>query len=267
MSKEMFITVGTSLFSSASWEMRGRVKELVEEKTGLDYEEEWLRGEALTSPEKRLTSPSGAHTVTLLKDRLKAHNAEEWSGYLPQELLDGDPPATTAMRYSAELATLVKMAVEEGMTLRELLRSYAAIRLVAEEEAEPWAPAKHLACYLNRIADRQKEELARVWAIPGLSSTDPERLLGSQDQGLPRLLMDVYRRCRESDVAQVDLVIAGGYKIYGAVLSQLLPLLENEEPRLIYIFERGDKLMIFQRGFVKVDGRDYPLLLKLGDRR
>lgn len=259
MSKEMFITVGTSLFRSASWEPRGRVQDL-----GEGYEE-WLLGDALRSPQMRMAG-GGAHTVARLQERIKKHNADEWSGYLPQELRDGDPPAATAMRYSSELATLVLMAAEEGRPLRKLLRSYAAIQLVAAEEAETYPAACHLAYYLNRIAGRQKEELARVWHIEGLSSTDPGVLLGRTESGLLRLLLEVYQRCRESTVRQVDLVISGGYKIYGAVLSQLLPLLDNEEPRLIYIHEEGDRLMIFRRGEVRMEGRDYPLLLALGER-
>lgn len=251
MSKEMFITVGTSLFHSASWEQRGRALDLGDGYAG------WLVGEALTSPEQRLAG-SGAHTAALIERSLKPHNREEWSGYLPTELLAGDPPRPTAMRYSAELATLVLMAGEKS-TLRDLLGSYAAIRLLADEAAPTFTVARHLACYFNRIAGKQQEEPAQVLPIDGLASTDPRQLLGDAT-GLPRLLDEIASRCRETVVTEVDVVITGGYKIYAAALAELGSLLRGTRPRLIYIYEQGNQLITFRAGRIRIGKQEADLV-------
>ena len=75
--------------------------------------------------------------------------------------------------------------------------------------------------------------------VYGLSSTDPAVLLGDHT-GLGLLAQIVLREL--NDALQTDLVVSGGYKLYGIVLTSLLRIPEKKV-RLLYIHEEGSRLI------------------------
>lgn len=237
MKKVMFVTVGTSLFHSASWEAS---TEVLRDVAGYD---QWTSEQLLREPEARKKSPAGARIQDRLEFVLNVDNAAAWAERLAGDLLSGETDFTTVMRYSAELATILKLYQEEARseTLPEFLRSYTHIYLPCDTSAQGAAPlayvaANHLAAYLNRLAEANGM-LAKIMPIPGLSSIVQDELLGT-NTGLG-LLAD--RLVGETEAAdQVDFVISGGYKLYGVFLY---PLLETKKARLLYIYEGGGWLL------------------------
>jgi hypothetical protein len=253
MSKLMFVTVGTSLFHSATWEA---TPEVLSCAPGYG---DWLTKDAVGSPEARQRGERAARTRAGLMEHLAVENVSEWAERLALDLL-ADPPRGPAMRYSAELATLLKMHEEgeESPSFRDFLRGYERINLVFERDhdagGQPNASrvaGEHLVGYLNRLAGF---EVAVGLPIRGLSSTDPARLIGGGggfgDGALQRLAEEL-EKVRRPGVALVDLVISGGYKLYGVALARLAEESKREPIfRLVYVHEMGDRLMTYARGSI-----------------
>jgi hypothetical protein len=247
----MFVTVGTSLFHSASWEP---VKDLA---IAIPAYEAWTRPELLASPEKRKSAENAELILAKLKARLLEQNAAIWAGRLPSDLRSGRPDRGTVMRYSAELATILKLAEHEpqgGGTFGEFLGSYAAVHLVSDPSFHPGrgklsnVAAHHLTAYLEALAPAGWGG-ARREDVPGLSSANPDEILPADEgSGLPLLAKRL--RSAAQQHASVDLVISGGYKIYGIFLA---PLLASAKFRLVYLHEEGERLLIL-RG----QGEDQP---------
>ena len=240
MSKVMFVTVGTSLFHSASWEPD---KALLLDVQGYD---KWTASEELLGePEAR--KQIGRIIQKRLEDVLTTVNAVPWAGRLARELADGNPAPKTVMRYSAELATILKLFEAEGRTdeaLEDFLQSYDHIYLPCDSSGQgtanlAYVAAHHLAAYLNRLAG--KDGLAQVLSIHGLSSTVREVLLG-ETTGLGRLA----KLIEAEEAERQDFVISGGYKLYGIYLYPLLDL-KDRTVRLLYIHEDGKGLMEISR--------------------
>lgn len=264
MRRMMFITVGTSLFQSASWE------EAAVPASEVPYYAEWLepgepgRPGPRESPEARLDSPHAARIRAALREGLTARNAGEWASRLPPGLAAADP--AEPMRYSAELATLLHLCEAEGLSLSDLLATYGRIHVVFDGDPADLSAAAgaHLVAYLNRVAGA---ELAQSLPVSGLSSPDPQRLLGSAHEkgALKRLVEQLMGEVREAggELERVDLVVSGGYKIYGVVLARLADLGEGQRRRLglhaqrpafrlAYIHEKGSGLVTYSGGLLAV---------------
>ena len=131
MSRLMYVTVGTSLFESATWQA---ADELVGKVRGY---EEWLTEETLRSPEARRSHRLAARIRAALAEHLSVANVGEWTEFLPDELRAGVHRGP-AMRYSAELATILEMYQDDcrpGMTFRDFLTSsYRQVHAVYEED-------------------------------------------------------------------------------------------------------------------------------------
>jgi hypothetical protein len=236
----MVLTVGTSLFHSASWEAAGPLE-------GFAGYQRWLRrNELLREPRQR---DRDAPTQSVVEKRLldtdqgSTVGVEPWVAILPEELQAGTfgTPEHT-MRFSAELATLLVLAEQRRQTPRELLCSYGTIVIPADptrygpeaEERKSYVAAAHLRAYLNRIAGAEK---ACLWEIPGLASTRPKELLAAL-----ATLREKALNLGDEYPHQIDLVVTGGFKLYGYVLA---PLVTGVAPtdgrlvRLVYIHETG----------------------------
>lgn len=257
MSKVMFVTVGTSLFQSASWEPQDDGELPVK----VPYYRQWLAAEQLGSPEARRATRYARETENELREALDGKNAAQWARFLPSELFgDGWPAPATVMRYGAELATILKLHELEGKSrsLRDFLRSYEIHVIyddrVSERGTAPvFVAARHLIGYLDAIAGTA---VAAPLEIPGLSSTDPELLIGSKAKptGLWKLActLEPVVKAGERDV---DILFTGGYKLYGVVLSHLS---SYPRVRLMYIHETADTLVIFAENQIGVRGRFEP---------
>jgi hypothetical protein len=241
VSRAMFVTVGTSLFHSASWEP---VEDLMIAVPGY---EAWTRGDLLVSPERRKSAKDAERTLAGLKSRLLEQNASIWAARLPAELRSGRPDRGTVMRYSAELATILKLGEHEPQSsgsFGDFLRSYEAVRLVsdptfyADRGRLSNVAAHHLAAYLAALAPGWAG--ARPEDVPGLSSADPDEFLPDDDgSGLPLLAKKL--RMAADRHQSIDLVVSGGYKIYGIYLA---PLLASSRFRIVYLHEESERLLI-----------------------
>lgn len=243
MKKGMFITMGTSLFHSATWEPGAGAL------AGLQKYEEWTSPDLLKSPEKRLSSASATEVRNSLKILLKAENAEEWWGYAARDLAHGDPNPNTLMRFSAELTTVLKLAQEEPAKsdkLSDFLSSYDEILLAFDPDNKDQGPnlpkiaSYHLYSYLSHLG---KSRIV-LQAIPGLSDPSPATLLDDPNRGLRKLARIVAEAGARNE--QMDFILSGGYKIYGIFLHPLLRE-ERRNFRLIYLHEEGSKLLVITK--------------------
>lgn len=278
MSKVMYITMGTSLFNSASWEL-GTLPIEPRHRSDFRYYEKWLsdvperydrQGRCpRNSPDARLTSPYADRNRAALAKHLKRENGPQWAKALPQALRDGTPIPGDVMRFSAEMSTLLKLyeySEEEADSPRydsfgEFLRSYSRIEVLLDDRLpaaglEPLgnAAGQHLIAYINEITGR---ETARGCEIGWLSSTEPDKLI----RGLGELARTIEKDVK-ADVPHLDLVISGGYKIYGVVMAHLTT---SGKPgaRIIYIHETGSKLISFQEHQIAIEGHK-PVLEPVG---
>src|SRR4029077_12952098 len=234
LSKVMFVTVGTSLFHSASWETDSLTAEIREYR-------EWTAGNALCSPEARKRTRNAERIEAALEKGLCAGDYDLWTRRLPEDLLSGSPNMDTVMRYSAELATILKTwnLTSEFQTFGDFLRSYSTIHLLADPSFRlPFQAARHLAPALNTLA--RNVGPAQLLPVYGFSSTDPGVLLGDHT-GLGRLARFILQDLK--DALQVDLVVSGGYKLYGITFTSLLWWFPEKKVRLLYIHEEGNLLM------------------------
>ncbi len=243
MSKVMFVTVGTSLFHSATWEWVEGMRVEVAPYEGWTKDDELLQ-----NPERRKSTRDAACIMDGLKNRLDLENARTWASRLPKRLLAGEPEPHTFVRYSAELATILKLADRENggnERLGDFLCSYEAIHFVCdpkrydEKRSLTQVAAVHLARYVNEIA---KEEKAEECLIPGLSSHRKDDLLADSNTSGLRLLAETLRQASAAH-QQVDILLSGGYKIYGIFLA---PLLQDSRFRMAYIHEEGELLLTLQ---------------------
>jgi hypothetical protein len=241
MSKVMFVTMGTSLFHSASWDPA------VEPAHSIPYYDEWTHDEAQASPEKRHEALHSQKIKVALRAALRNDNTKEWAAALPRDLQDEKEVLTSErLRFSAELATLLKLADAEAghETHRDFLRGYDQIILVHDSDVikgrinRPWIAALHLECYLTTFLGEGRVALLEV---PGISSLEQDRLLGAYS-GLGELA-GILGACPAD---QIDLVISGGFKIYGIVLS---PAVREAHfgVRLIYLHEEGSSILSYPR--------------------
>jgi hypothetical protein len=244
MSQVMFVTMGTSLFHSASWDpAKAPADRLV-----AAYGASWLRPQLLKDPEGRLTSPGSAEIRASLHDRLQEGDPAAWASALPDDFLGGEPSSSTFLRYSAELATILKVADAEGGSAgcAGHLRSYDAIELVFDDDGGrgkfPALAASHLEAYLERLVG---PGIARPCPVPGLSSTDFHRLLNQPNAGLPRLGDKIVEAAKAGH--RIDCVISGGYKLYGIYLAPMA-LSRGSGMRLLYMHQEAESYLTLQIG-------------------
>ena len=255
MTRVMVVTVGTSLFSSASWDPRTErwpdTEGLPERIEGYDR---WWR-KLRDRPDERLHEIT---TVEAFQSALTRENASEWAALLP-EGLPGQTSGPTK-RYSAELSTILALAAHQGETtgrslsVREFLRSYDEVVVITDpapsdgDEFRSYVAATHLVAYLSALAGDGSP--IRLQPLAGLASRDPERL----GPGLRKLQRFVDGLLLDDWCLELDLVLTGGYKLYGYLLSPLA--FGRETVRMIYRHERAEDLVILRGSTVRVGQAD-----------
>src|SRR6185295_9660992 len=164
MKKEMFITVGTSLYFSASWENEGPA-------AAIEGYAEWLKGDKKTRPEERRKSRKG-----MIEEELRAsltaqpENVEKWTAILPEKLLSGEHDPTENLRFSAELSSLFMLADSEKVNVRDLLSSYEAVHVVVDPtdwtHGSSYVVGMHLKGYLQVIAGSDDSQKIALFEVP-----------------------------------------------------------------------------------------------------
>jgi hypothetical protein len=150
------------------------------------------------------------------------------------------------MRYSAELATILKLSEQEKEgdgSLGAFLRSYESIELACDPSryagrSLSFVAASHLREYLNLVA---AEPRARLCNISGMSSPRIEDLW-ADDGGLAKLGEKVGNILDRASF--LDVIISGGFKLYGLYLA---PLVTHKWARLAYLHEEGADLITIPR--------------------
>lgn len=246
MKRAMVLTVGTSLYHSATWNHAGPLEKI--EGYG-----SWLG-------DRYLGDPNARHQDGIVGGRLgegldatrSTTEISAWADVLPEELVE-EGSIEEPMRYSAELATLIKL--EPETSLRQLLRSFEAIYLpcdpvttaVVPEARRSYVAARHLKAYLDRIAGDGSRRV-HLWEIAHLAETKPLKLLPAL-KDLRRWTKDLRDGCD-----RLDLVVTGGYKVYGYVLTALVT--EDEGPehgaRLRYLYEGSNELVTLDARHIRM---------------
>lgn len=256
MRKEMFITVGTSLYYSASWEDRPPAADV------LGYPD-WLKGERRQKPEARRKYLQGKTEDEITK-RLTAdpQNVVKWTEILPQKLQDGKHDPKDNLRFSAELSSLLMLADHERLSVRDLLSGYEAIHVVVDPNdttsGSSYVAGVHLQSYLQTIGGTSNKSKVQIFEACYLASRSERDLL----RGLRDLVRGALDRVKTSQLGRVDLVASGGYKIYAVFLSQLVAV--REELRLLYMHEEAGKIVRVRRGHVAIGEHEDASIENLG---
>ena len=266
MSRVLLLTVGTSLFHSATWDATGPLEPI------RGYQS-WLEGEKLRVPKARegdLRIQRGLEAELLESETVPGQLAAGWVEALPAVLTAGDPAASEAMRYSAELATLIKMADAAQRPLRNHLASYEKVVVAVDEVHRPvepkegdmlvkqrysralerykgWVSALHLLAYVGAVLGEPRR-IERL-DVPGLTSTTAEELL----QAVVRLGEEAGEIHGRHEA--VDFVVTGGFKLYGYVLAGVVRAFESDDTGLHYIHEGGDNLVTLKRRELVIGNR------------
>lgn len=209
--RRLVITVGTSVFSSASWRAEGRLA------VGGSKYRDWMEPQYLDSPGLRRTR--GWETAQWIEERLleDAHVFDDLFVWEP------DRPR----RYAAELNTLLRLFEREpgdAATVAEFTRrSFEAIELICpSSRRDPArAAAEHLKHVFSQVLEHPCCRLRPV--LRG------EYLRDKVEQFATYL--------RELPAGPVDLLVTGGYKAF-ALLGGLMALGHpGGEWRLLYLHE------------------------------
>lgn len=223
----LLVTVGSSLFHSASWDPEGPL-------AAIRGYAEWTRPPLLASPGSRKEMCSrratGRDVAEALRELLaeRAGDAAERAALAAQVAADG---AGEPLRYSAEVTTLLRLFQEEarGGPLDAFLGRYAEARLLCSGDPhdDSHVAAVHLAEVLGRLAPSVRPRVEPV--------LDP----GGLREQLPALVRYLDRRVDRE--AKVDLVVSGGYKAYTAIAGWFLGV--RPLWRSVYLHETGADLI------------------------
>ncbi len=212
------ITVGTSLFTSASWRPEGPFA-LIDGYRG------WTT-DLLKEPSAR--SSSGRRTRDGIEARLNQRATGD-PGYFVSDL-------RAAQRYSAEVSTLLSWKEREGeRELRDFINDrYGRTDLVCPFHPDDPAriAADHLLTVFRERLGLESVEIRDV--ITGRSLVDRVRQFQTYLQELP-------------PKATVDLVVTGGYKVYAMFASGFAASpARRDRWRVIYQHEDHDRELVVQ---------------------
>lgn len=189
--RTLIVTVGTSLFASASWKCEGPFSKVRDYKS-------WLTDENLKNPGGRRSR--GWRTSAAL-EKVICSDPEGTAAYFD---LDVYQP----LRYCGEITTLLRVFEQECQgdeSFEDFLRRrYPKIRLLAsaDEENDSNIVARHLRKIMYTILAHPDVEVAAV--LRGLR--------------LPNLIRHfreyLEKQASSSEDRNVDLLVTGGYKAY-----------------------------------------------------
>ena len=234
MSDVMLVTVGTSLFHSASWKFDGFVSSQVKKYNTWNEKGTASKPGPLFSPEERIRT--GGPIVGQLKDLLKEEGHRAMATHF-----ETDVKKDELMRYSAELSTIFRRAFRFNEDLLAALAKFkdniwfiADSQKIGGEASDQFLVAQHLAEYLNFLVPGLG---AKVLEIPGLSSKAPETFLDKSGKtGIVALFNkvdDFLESAKETD-SKLYWIASAGYKIYGIILG---PLLSSSNTEIVYQHE------------------------------
>lgn len=249
MSKCMIVTIGTSIFHSACWDKHNPA---FMEKLGTlqdEYTEIFANpGVAndpggLFNPEKR--RKGGQSLESFFKKQLNGEDASNWPEWVAQFI----PPVSPAMRYSAEIGTILRYAenesAENDTSWQSILDPYDFYFVYDSNTTSVSAIAGlHNQTYLKKLLGGDPDRF-KPKTIEGFSSQKPKPLVKALDEY--RNFLDK-QRISLGRYETIDVVISGGYKIYGLIAYGFL---SSPRYRIIYLHEEAEQVVIQDRDTVK----------------
>ncbi len=246
MDKLMVVTVGTSLFHSASWNKDNEDFKKVLGSYWENYAKHWAADDerkGLFTPEYRRKNDYGLEA--LFEKELTFDNANTWVDRLaPYEKYT---PKTHKMRYSAEIATILGFGEKQTeKPWKDFLNDYVIKFLhdVDHKAGSTYHLAQHLSVYLQKLINGSPKKIT-AQPIPNLSSEDPTHLA----EGLKEYYMYL-DQALASAFEIVDIVISGGYKIYGFISALLMG---NPKCRIIYQHEYAEYVIIQDKNSIELN--------------
>lgn len=239
----LVVTVGTSLFSSASWSCEGELKSI------RGYRD-WIE-EHLEDPAGRRSS--GARTAEALEKLLGEQGPQITAKHFAPDF--GRP-----LRYSGEMATLLRWSQRFGRgeesTAGFLERSYREIQLLAPTDDNN--PSRVAASHLQVIL-RDRVGHPNVTLPGSLRSSHLHELLDHLRNHLATLA---------GTETEADLLVTGGYKAYSLLAGKFVATQPRDHHwRALYLHEDDIGQLIVEGraetsiGQEKVGGTRWPLPL------
>lgn len=244
MPKYMFVTVGTSLFNSASWRSDAMDADILGSLDLARAYNNWC-AHYLGSPSKRA------------RDYLLSNKIGEILKCAPNETpltrnLATENPHIHYKRYSAEISTIIKYAtrVEEGDDWQGFLREFQILLITdtndysGTEQATMKQISEHLSEQLRILAGNVSCELL---PCPGLSANQPRAL----KTNLINILKTVYKI--STNDAESVFITSGGYKILGNYLFSLINYSNIDNAECVYMHEDSEHLIRCKRNEVWIN--------------
>jgi hypothetical protein len=244
MKKAMIITMGTSVYESTSWDYNVEAEFL-----NTIYEKEWiLDGECKLDHSKRMEK-SGAISIrnNIIKVFSENHTNED---YFKKRVMPYLYPykVQKEMRYSAELATILKYAnVKDPVELPDILNKINKFYIVCEISVPKiHAAAIHLKYALMTLANIPTDNI-EITDISGFSTPDKISL----QKALPlfaKMLLEILPHYDE-----VVICISGGFKIYSLIAFMYW---NEEKIKIIYLHENLKDIVLFNRDNIFIDNEE-----------
>lgn len=260
MEKLMIITVGTSIFHSACWDKNHQdfKKELgdVWQEYCDNFANPGVSGYpgGLRDPEKRRRE--GKVLENFFKEHLNGITADSW----PEWVAPFEPPASPALRYSAEIATILRFAENEaercGTTWQAILEPYD-FYFVHDSDTSSLSgiAGLHNRTYLERLLNTEPGRIKFV-DISGFSEhKKPQQLIKALQEY--RSFLKQAKNSVEPYYDTIDMVITGGFKVYGVVGYGFL---SNDKFRTLYMHDESSRVIIQSPNTMRIDNdREAPL--------
>ena len=259
MERLMVVTVGTSLFQSASWDQIDKIFPESAKTYRNYYQKYWISDEnngGLDSPDYRRKNDFGLEEY--FQNELKSENAETWSNWIAsyQTII------TPKMRYSAELATLLNyadiLAKWENCSWVEALNKYDIYFIHDfEPESHSCIAAKHNCVYARKILVEngfkfKPKQVIMTYPLKKFSGNEPLSLTHGL-KAFQQWLLDA--QFNMPPFEQIDVVISGGYKAYSLVGHGFLL---DPRFRVVYQHEKFNHVVVQDRDKLSI-GKNAPV--------
>ncbi|MBW1698629.1 MAG: hypothetical protein JRH18_11575 [Deltaproteobacteria bacterium] len=233
----IIVTVGTSLFHSATWEWKGK-PEFMDEAEWKNYQYFLTPGEGggLNFPKNRQMRAECVEKC--FRNNLRTDNAEAWSS-AAFDYSGGDPKYRR--RFSAEITSLLAFAekFQEGAGWKAFLRA-ADIFFACNESGDTYECAEHLRYIYRKLIDGDLGKIHRK-PLVGFSSTEPEEILNGLNE-FDKLVWELIDS--DEKYAWIHIIVSGGYKVYAIKALNHLP---SRRLKVHYMHEDAD--IIFTHSF------------------
>lgn len=213
--RRLVITVGISLFHSASWKNEEPFANIQ------DYDR-WLDHERLIDPRKRRAWAGRVATGAVIEERIRKLLSANPELPAAVQAFEG-AFAGTEKRYSAELSTLMAMRLklDPRRSFSAFVQAYTSIVFLHGEEKadESNVAARHLATVLKTYAGVDVQQR-------GIGGS-----IGEQLKQLIEFL------AKDTNAPPTDLVATGGYKAFAIIMGHSYFQHASQGWRLFYLHE------------------------------